>query len=172
MPLIEALEYKEVKKVEELVIALDTSESCDGDVIRHFLEETYGILKSNESFFRKVNIHILQSDAKVQSDVKITSLDELEMFMEEFTVYGSGGTDFRPVFEYVDKLIEEKTFQNLKGLLYFTDGYGIFPKRPPSYETAFVFFQEEYKEVHVPPWAIKLTLGREDLEWIKQEETL
>ena len=29
MPLIEALEYKEVKKIEELVIAIDTSESCE-----------------------------------------------------------------------------------------------------------------------------------------------
>lgn len=44
LPLIEALEYKEVKKVEELVIAIDTSESCEGETVKRFLEETYAIL--------------------------------------------------------------------------------------------------------------------------------
>ena len=85
--------------------------------------------------------------------------------MEEFDLRGSGGTDFRPVFTYVSKLIEEKVFRNLKGLIYFTDGWGQFPKRRPPYETAFVFFDEGmYNEQEVPPWAMKVILGKEDLE--------
>ena len=63
MPLIEALEYKEVKKIEELAIAIDTSESCEGETIRRFLEETFAILRDGESFFRKINVHIIQCDA-------------------------------------------------------------------------------------------------------------
>lgn len=164
LPLIEALEYKEVKKVEELVIAIDTSESCEGETVRRFLEETYAILSSSESFFHKMNIHIIQCDAKVQLDQKITSAEELAMFMEEFELRGSGGTDFRPVFQYVDQLIEEKAFQNLKGLLYFTDGYGTFPRKRPQYDAAFIFYHEDYTDVNVPPWAMKLILGKEDLE--------
>lgn len=164
LPLIEALEYKEMKKVEELVIAIDTSESCEGEVVRRFLEETYAILSSSESFFHKMNIHIIQCDAAVQSDTKITSAEELTQFMEHFALRGSGGTDFRPVFQYVDKLIEEKAFQNLKGLLYFTDGYGVFPRRRPVYDTAFLFYHEDYTDVSVPPWAMKLILGKEELE--------
>ena len=163
LPLIEALEYKEVKKVEELVIAIDTSESCEGEAVKRFLEETYAILSSSESFFHKMNVHIIQCDAAVQMDKRITSTEELAQFMEDFALRGSGGTDFRPVFQYVDKLIAERAFQNLKGLIYFTDGYGTFPKRRPPYDAAFVFYHEDYTDVGVPPWAMKLILGKEDL---------
>ena len=162
LPLIESLEYKEVKKVEELVIAIDTSESCEGETVKRFLEETYAILSAGESFFHKVNIHIIQCDAKIQLDKKITSAEELMLFMEEFELRGSGGTDFRPVFQYVDRLIEERVFHNLKGLLYFTDGYGTFPRRRPSYDTAFIFYHEDYMDANVPPWAMKLILGKDD----------
>ncbi|MDO4530808.1 MAG: VWA-like domain-containing protein, partial [Bacillota bacterium] len=172
LPLIEALEYKEVKKVEELVIAIDTSESCEGETVKRFLEETYAILSSSESFFHKVNIHIIQCDAQVQLDKKITSAEELALFMEEFELRGSGGTDFRPVFQYVDRLIEEKAFQNLKGLLYFTDGYGTFPRRRPTYDTAFLFYHEDYMDVNVPPWAMKLILGKDDFSLGTPSQTL
>lgn len=164
MPLIEALEYKEVKKIEELAIAIDTSESCEGETIRRFLEETFAILRDGESFFRKINVHIIQCDADVQTDRKITSAEELDALMEEFEVRGSGGTDFRPVFRYVDRLVEQKAFQNLKGLIYFTDGYGVFPRRRPAYDTAFVFYHEDYTDCNVPPWAMKVVLGEEELE--------
>lgn len=163
LPLIEALEYKETKKIEELAIAIDTSESCEGEIVQRFLEETYSILASSESFFRKMNIHIIQCDAAVQQDTRITSAEDLAQFMEHFTLRGSGGTDFRPVFQYVDRLIEEKTFQNLKGLLYFTDGYGTFPQKRPAYDTAFLFYHTDYTDVNVPPWAMKLILGAEEL---------
>ena len=44
MPLIEHLEYQEVNRMEELVIAIDTSGSCSAATVRRFMEETYGIL--------------------------------------------------------------------------------------------------------------------------------
>ena len=34
----------------------------------------------------------------------------------------------------------------------------------PPYETAFVFMKEDYQDIDVPPWAIKLILDSEDLE--------
>ena len=55
MPLIEALEYKEVRKIEELAIVIDTSESCSGEYVRRFLEETFAILTNKDNFFRKMN---------------------------------------------------------------------------------------------------------------------
>lgn len=169
MPLIESLEYKEVQKIEELVIAIDTSQSCEGDIIRRFLTETYNILKNRESFFHKVNIHVIQCDVVIQKDTPITSLEDLTQFTDNFQLMGNGGTDFRPVFQYVDRLIEEKVFQNLKGLLYFTDGYGTFPKKRPSYDTAFLFFHENYMDLNVPPWAMKLVLGPDDFTMIDKE---
>lgn len=168
MPLIEPQETREVHRVEDFVIAVDTSMSCRGELIRLFLRETYGVLSESESFFRKVNVHIIQCDEKIQEDVIITDGKELERYMEHFTVKGMGGTDFRPVFSYVNTLIAQGAFRNLRGLIYFTDGYGTFPAKRPLYETAFIFMQEDYRDVDVPPWAIKLILEPEDIR--RQEE--
>ena len=68
MPLIEPLETKEVRKIEDFVIVIDTSMSCKGELIRHFLEETYSVLSESESFFRKINVHIIQCDEKIRED--------------------------------------------------------------------------------------------------------
>ena len=166
LPLVEPLEYKDVNKIKEFVVAVDTSGSCRGAVVQAFLNKTYSILKSSENFFRKVNIHIIQCDSQVRRDTKITNDDEFEAFMRDGQLEGFGATDFRPVFSYVDKAIESGEFENLKGLIYFTDGYGVFPehKPPHSYDTAFVFLEDHYEQPPIPPWAIKLVLPVEDLE--------
>ena len=163
MPLIESLESKEVKKVEEFVIVIDTSMSCSGELVRKFLEETYGVLSENESFFTKINVHIIQCDEKVHTDKKITSQEEMKDYMEHLELYGDGGTDFRPAFEWVDRLLEQHEFHNLKGLIYFTDGFGIYPQKMPPYKTVFVFMQDNYRDVDVPVWAMKLILDEDDL---------
>lgn len=118
----------------------------------------------SESFFRKINVHVIQCDDKVQSDVVITNRQELDEYMEHFEVKGFGGTDFRPVFGYVNQLLKAKAFHRLKGLIYFTDGYGTFPAKRPNYEVAFVFLKEDYRDVDVPVWAIKLIIEPEELE--------
>ncbi len=168
MPLIEPLEYKEVKRIKDFVIAIDTSGSTYGGVVQAFLQKTYNIFAQYENFFTKINVHIIQCDDEIQTDDVITSKEEFERFIKGFTVHGSGGTDFRPVFEYVDKLIAMKQFSNLKGLIYFTDGYGVYPQKKPNYETAFVFVDDDYNDRNVPPWAIKLILQSEDITGIKQ----
>ena len=110
-----------------------------------------------------MHVHIIQCDEKVQSDVVIENARQLEEYMRNFTIIGQCGTDFRPPFVYVEELLRQKKFSKLRGLLYFTDGYGRFPAKKPNYETAFVFMKEDYQDVDVPPWAIKLILGEEDL---------
>ncbi|MBB5263619.1 putative metal-dependent peptidase [Catenibacillus scindens] len=164
MPLIEPLEYKDVKKIDEFVIAIDTSQSCPPEVIRDFLEETFSMLSDRENFFKKINIHIVQCDAGVSSDTVITRPGEFKAYMDHFEVKGFGGTDFRPVFDYTRSLMDEGVFQNLKGLIYFTDGYGEFPKTKPPFDTAFVFMGKDYNDRQVPPWAIKLVLTPRDLD--------
>ena len=72
MPLIEPLEYRENKKVKEFVVAIDTSASCRGELVKAFLNKTYSILKGTENFFTKINVHIIQCDSEVQQDAKIT----------------------------------------------------------------------------------------------------
>ena len=164
MPLVEPQEWKEVKKVEEFAIVIDTSMSCSGELVKKFLEETYGILKEEETFLHKVNIHIIQCDEKIQEDKKIRDEKELKEYMEHLELKGEGGTDFRPAFEYIARLMEEGEFYSLKGVLYFTDGQGIYPKKKPPFETAFIFMEEEYEDAQVPPWAMKLIVCEEELE--------
>ena len=164
MPLIEPPEYREMKKTEEFAIVLDVSMSTDGDLIRSFLEQTWSVLSERESFFRDVHVHIIQCDDAVQQDTVITSLSELHDCSQNLVLHGGGGTDFRPAFAYVEKLVEQKIFSNLRGLLYFTDGKGIYPARKPAWETAFVFLEEDYTDTQVPPWAVKLIIPKEDLQ--------
>ena len=134
VPLIEPLEYKETKRIREFVIAIDTSGSVQGEEVQRFVQKTYNILMSTESFASKINLHIIQCDAAIQEHVKITSRDEFNEYLKNMKLCGFGGTDFRPVFNAVNDLIEEKEFTNLKGLIYFTDGYGVFPKNMPPYK--------------------------------------
>ena len=167
MPLIEPQEWKEVKKVEDFAIVIDTSMSCSGDLVKKFLEETYGILSEAGSFFQRVNIHIIQCDDQVQSDRKITCKEELQEYMEKLDLVGEGGTDFRPAFAYIDELIATHRFTELKGVIYFTDGQGIYPQKMPLYQTAFVFMDDGAEEQEVPPWAMKLVLDEEDLRGVR-----
>ena len=161
MPLVEPLEYQEIHKVKEFVIAIDTSASCRGSVVRSFLNKTYSILKGTENFFHKINVHIIQCDQEVQSDTKITCDDDFETFMKYGKLRGFGATDFRPVFSYVEQLREQGEFENLKGLIYFTDGYGIYPEKNPGYDVIFAFLEEDEHRMPVPPWALKVILEDE-----------
>lgn len=169
MPLIEPQEFREVKKIDEFVIVIDVSMSVSGPLVRTFLEQTYSVLSESETYLHKVNIRILQCDEKVLSDQKITSQKDLQKYMDSLKLKGQGGTDFRPAFDYVADLIRRKEFINLRGLVYFTDGKGIYPKKKPPYDTAFIFCEENYEDKKVPPWAIKLILPREDLEVEKDD---
>ena len=168
MPLVEPQEVREVRRIEEFVIVLDVSMSTSGELVKTFLEQTYSVLSERESYLHAVHIHILQADDKVQRDDLIENAQQLKNYMDTAALLGGGGTDFRPAFAYVRSLIEQKSFHDLRGMIYFTDGRGIYPSQRPPWETAFVFMEEEYTDVQVPPWAIKLVLEKPELE--KQKE--
>jgi len=164
MPLIEPPETREEKRIEDLVIAIDTSMSTNGDLVREFLRCTYAILRSTETFTRRLNIRIIQCDNQIRSDTRITSMDELRDYMQNVKLTGGSATDFRPVFEHIEKLKDEGAFTSLRGLIYFTDGMGIYPAKRPAYEAAFVFLEEPPLSVKVPAWCIKLVLGENGLD--------
>ena len=163
MPLIEPLEYKDVKRIREFAIVIDTSGSVSGELVQTFVNKTYNILKNTESFFSKINLYIIQCDAEVQEVVKITSQDEFYDYIKNMKLHGFGGTDFRPAFELVNDLVRSGELAKLKGVIYFTDGWGVFPERKPAYDAAFVFIRQDNFNPNVPPWAIKLILDKEDI---------
>lgn len=158
IPLIEPLEYSEMNKLEEMVIAIDTSGSCSKETVQRFMEQTYSILNEKENFFRKMNVYIIQCDCYVQDVAHITCEEDWKEYMKNLVIQGRSGTDFRPVFRYVEQLRKDKYLRNLKGLLYFTDGDGIYPQEKPEYETAFVFLEDVRLNESIPSWAVKLVV--------------
>ena len=70
--------------------------------------------------------------------------------------------------QHVDMLVAAGSFSNLRGLLYFTDGMGVYPTKRPGYEVAFVLLEEPPLSVKMPPWAIRIMPS---LPWKKQRES-
>ena len=160
LPLIEPLEYTESRKVEELVIAIDTSGSCTRPIVERFLAEIERILMRHDDFFARMNVHIIQCDAMVQSHVAIHSFEEWKDYTKDLVIKGRSGTDFAPVFALVERLQRNGALKNLKGLLYFTDGDGAYPQKETPYETAFVFTTRRALEFNIPGWIVPLCLER------------
>ena len=157
MPVIEPLEYGEHLTVREFAVAIDTSLFCPVELIRKFLEKTYDILFSSMAFGEQKKMVIFQCDCEIKTETVISNKDDLKKYMSCVSVHGRGGTDFRPVFRRIEELNEEKVFTSLKGLLYFSDGNGIFPEKPPKYKTAFIIPYGGHLE-KVPSWAMKVEI--------------
>lgn len=88
MPLMEPLESREVKKIREFVIAIDTSYSTSGTLVEQFLKETFSILTQKNSFFAQSKIRVIQCDNQIRSDVELKSERDIAALMQEFTFAG------------------------------------------------------------------------------------
>lgn len=156
VPLIEPLEYQEVSRLSQLVIAIDTSGSCSAAVVQRFLEETYSILSSKENFFSEMEVYLIQCDCCIQKIDVIRREEDWRKLEDKIEIQGRGGTDFCPVFRYVDQLRKEGQLKDLGALIYFTDGDGVYPEERPDYDTAFVFLKDTDSLKMVPSWAYVL----------------
>ena len=160
LPFLEPLEYTETSKAEELVIAIDTSGSCSLQLVRRFLGETRKMLTEKEHFFSRMRVHIFQCDSILQDYRLICSREEWSRYEDCLSIAGRGGTNFTPVFERVEKLLEAGSIKKLKGLLYFSDGDGVYPREKPPYETAFIFPDFRFLELNIPEWVVKICLKK------------
>ena len=148
-------------KGDELAIVIDTSGSCLETLTARFLDETRALLADGTLFARRFNLRLLQCDAAVRRDDAITCLRDFERYIENLRLVGGGGTDFRPAFRRIDRLVERGAFRRLGVALFFSDGMGLFPDMAPDYDVIFVFFRGRYDDIDVPPWAHKLVLEGE-----------
>lgn len=112
-----------------LVIAIDSSRSVDEVLLNQFLSEVDFLMQ----VVPRYHIDLLVCDDTIHSHTTFESGEILSV-----NVIGGGGTDFRPVFAYV-----EKHLQDVKLLLYFTDLDGFFPKEAPSYKVKWIASQEK-----------------------------
>ena len=93
-----------------LCVAVDTSGSINDALLGAFMEEFKTIMQN----FPAVQIELIIADAKVHAHYTFQGGEKMD-----FPLKGGGGTDYRPVFDYIDANLPMNTM-----LLYFTDGDG------------------------------------------------
>jgi len=143
IPLLQPSELSEPPLPDDLVIALDTSGSCSGEVCARFLKETLGILRDLSAGASRFRVWLFQCDTRIQSEVLLETPEQVEELFRGFQTKGFGGTDFRPVFRRVEALRQSGELSRVRGLLYLSDGCGDYPKTPTDYPTVFLIPDED-----------------------------
>ncbi len=112
------------ERVGSVVVALDTS----GSMSRALLAELCAELRA---LAREVDeLHLVVADSEVRETV---TLDGLEVWLRAGRAQGGGGTDHRPVFEWVRRRgLRPDVFIGL------TDLYTVLPERAPPYPVLWV----------------------------------
>ncbi|MDD5240678.1 MAG: VWA-like domain-containing protein [Sulfuricella sp.] len=106
----------------DIVVALDTSGSVGSDEINEFLAEINALKGQVRA---RATLHAC--DARLAEDGPWL-FEPWEEFKLPREFPGGGGTDFRPVFDWI-----EKQGRSPDLLLYFTDAEGDFPASEPPY---------------------------------------
>lgn len=110
------LPSQKTEGLSEVVIGVDTSGSISQEVLSQFIKETQSIMDDCEP----EKIHVVVCDAHVHYTETFNRGDQINIRMA-----GGGGTDFRPVFDWV----KEQSITPLC-LIYLTDLTGSFPTDP------------------------------------------
>lgn len=125
-----------------VVIAVDTSGSIVSNPkqLDAFMAEVYGIL----SDAKPRELVILWCDAAIHNVDPCETVEDLNVIRRR-GVGGGGGTDFRPVFEWIsDNQVEPDT------LVFLTDGLGDFPSYTPKHPTIWGWVPERGYKVNFP----------------------
>ncbi len=120
----------------EIVVAVDTSGSIRAAEMDEFLSEV-SALKGQ----MRARVTLLACDSSL-ADGAPWVFEPWEEFRCPAEIHGGGGTDFQPVFEWLDT-----QGQRPELLVYFTDAQGRFPTKEPNYPVI---------------WLVK---GRESVPW-------
>ncbi len=108
----------------EAVLAVDSSGSVDETLLGRFVAEVESLLETFDDY----RIDLLVCDAKIQRHRQCFPGESLEP-----EIVGGGGTDFRPVFSWI-----ERHRPHAELLLYFTDLDGRFPEASPYIDTVWI----------------------------------
>ena len=153
--LLEPEEGREQKVLQTLYIALDTSGSCSGQTMERFIRELRGMLMEISSEITFENIILLQCDTEIHGEKRFQWAKQLQL-EERYPVFGFGGTSFQPVFTRIEQLREEENLEP-DCLIYFTDGCGEYPEKPPEYP---VIFLEEKPCDMAPKWVRQILIDK------------
>jgi len=110
----------------EVSVCIDTSGSVSDELLKQFAGELKGILRS----YPNVKCSLFFADTNLAGPYEIDRIEQMPKAV------GRGGTSFVPFFDYLKKNGEENNLLgNNKLSIYFTDGYGDFPKQEPNNPT-------------------------------------
>ena len=127
----------------DLVVAIDVSGSIDDDELNEFITEVDALKAQVQA-----RVTLLTCDAHITGDSPwVFEAWEYCELPEEFA--GRGGTDFRPVFEWI-----ENQDQRPDLLVYFTDAEGRFPETEPDYPA--LWLVKGHSDV---PWGQRIQLN-------------
>ena len=116
-------------------IAIDTSESCSGEIVKSFLSETEKILCDLSLYTEDISTTLIQCDERIRQIDEINHQNIRHGMFKNIVLKGFCGTNFSPVFDYVRENMEtDKT----PVLIYLTDGMGSFPDQIPTYPVYFI----------------------------------
>ena len=135
-PIIEFSETREQCSVSDIIIAIDMSGSCSGDIAVNFLRQIYTLFEQL-NIRSSVNIRVVTFDTQITSEKIIRSRKDAERFIRDYKGMGWGGTSFECVFKYADEFSKSNRGKKLKGLFFFSDAMGSFPEQKPKYRTTF-----------------------------------
>jgi predicted metal-dependent peptidase len=115
----------------EIVVAVDTSGSIYGvpEVVGSFQNEINSLIDR----CKPSKLHVVQCDARITDSKEYTDGQPIEL-----TLRGGGGTDFRPVGEYINK-----HGINPRVCIYLTDLEGSFPEVPWPFPTLWCVYNNE-----------------------------
>ena len=109
----------------EVTVAVDTSGSISDEQLKQFKSEIFAISRS----FDNITVHMLMHDTDIQEYQMITeSLSKGGTKKFDGTEWaGRGGTDHRPVFDYV-----REKLPNTRILICLTDAWTNYPEKIPT----------------------------------------
>ncbi len=106
----------------DLVVAVDTSGSIKDAEVQEFIDEVDALKAQVQA-----QVTLLPCDSALAPGAPFR-FEPWERFQRPRDLIGGGGTNFRPVFQWVD---DQGLSPDL--LVYFTDAQGTFPEREPAY---------------------------------------
>lgn len=105
-----------------VVFAVDTS----GSMASEDLQTAFAEVEQFREIFRS-RLSVLHADTAIRHIEEFEAMDDA-VFPEHVIARGRGGTDFRPVFDWLEK----NAAGSASILIYATDGYGPFPAGLPD----------------------------------------
>ncbi len=129
-----------------LIVAIDTSGSIDAQIASRLLAEVDSLRSATEC-----ELTVIQCDAAVQDVQTFDPWDASALGADggPMRLLGRGGTDFRPVFDWVDHDVLEGALPP-DAIIYLTDGYGPFPPKTPDWPTVWIVTKTGAKDSTFP----------------------